>query len=112
MHATGGKGLYQWMGHAFVCLLGSLTITQQLKENLVRLCCYDQAEAYVFSYKAAFYTHCISASGGRGGINTLMDSCFGKGMPNNGSAVSISLLMQICQSPLLPLWISTKSVLS
>lgn len=31
MHATGGKRLYQWMGHAFVCLLGSLTITQQLK---------------------------------------------------------------------------------
>ena len=30
MHATGGKRLYQWMGHAFVCLLGSLIITQGL----------------------------------------------------------------------------------
>lgn len=40
MHATGGRGLYQWMGHAFVCLLGSLTITPlslNTKKNLVWL---------------------------------------------------------------------------
>ena len=34
MHAKGGQRLYQRMGQAFFCLLGSLTVTQQLNKTL------------------------------------------------------------------------------
>lgn len=53
MHATGGKRLYQWMGHAFVFLLGSLTIAQRLF-SLNKTLSDSAATTLDFTYKAAF----------------------------------------------------------
>lgn len=71
MHATGGQRLYRRMGHAFVCLLGSLTVTQQLNKTsrdsaaTTSLC--------FFSNKALMHVVCVCVGGGE--INTLMHSC-------------------------------------
>lgn len=75
----------------FVCLLVLLTVTQHLF-SLNKSLSDSAATTYVLSYKATFYMHCIFAGGGES--NTLMHSCFSKHMPSNGSAVSISPLMQ------------------
>lgn len=78
MHATGGKGLYQWMGHAFVCLLGSLTSTQRplsLNKTLSDCCCDDQTQ--LMCSPAKLLSIC-TASLQVGGINTFSHSCFSK----------------------------------
>lgn len=67
MHATGGKRLYQWMGHALVYPL-SPTVNVWLP-NPVKLLC-------------------ISCTWGQ--TNTLMHCRFRENMPNIGRVVSIS----------------------
>lgn len=93
MHATGGKGLYQWMGHAFCfCLLGSLTITRRQTRTSCDSAATPRTQPLFSSYKSLLFFYSICASEGK--MNAMIHSRFRERMPSNGSAVSISLLTQ------------------
>lgn len=61
MHATGGRGPYQWAGHAFVCLLGSLTIHStsielKTKPRLTRRCLHHCTSSSSFLLSFSFFS--------------------------------------------------------